>query len=316
VIAMARKKTPKKQPESRFEKSELIAFLVIFIIFATAAYYFFNTESLEKRNVVATVNDIPITQDELQWWYKLTVLPPFQDDITMYSFLKDTLIPQLILQQEAHRQGIEADEQDAEQLLGAYLVEHGLSSQQFQDSLEKQGFSLEDVKKSFKVKATILMLFSKEGISFTVYKGMIIFKDPLASQEYSQSLVDNAEVVIFEPQLDALLLKFFSKTTACSEQPILFTTSSCAGCDKSSNLFNGMLKISFKEREEWQLDKGDNRITDALEKGVPAEKIELFRHNNPGRAVPVTIFSCYQGIGSLEGHEIELRYLMEKMVKN
>ena len=69
----------------------------------------------------------------------------------------------------------------------------------------------------------------------------------------------------------------------------------------------------------WQLDTGDNTLTDIKEKGIPKSELEIFQKYNSKSTVPTYVFGCrYIRIGnayeSLEEEKTEFKLVIEKLI--
>jgi len=84
---------------------------------------------------------------------------------------------------------------------------------------------------------------------------------------------------------------------------ILYSTTSCPHCVWIKNTFDEVVS----EYEEisayhWELDKGDNVLTDVMESTLPKEHIDILRKYDPEGYVPAFVIGCkYYRIGN--GHE-------------
>ena len=147
-----KKNTPKRPNKRRKKTKEIqenIIILGIFIVFiAVVAYlfYFVNIQSFDE-NLVAVVNGDEITRDDLDWWYKASVLPEYRDFVTKPDFLVLSLIPQEILLQEAKKNNIKATKDEVEKFMGLSIIENGLTLDEFEEHLKSRGLTIEDTKR-------------------------------------------------------------------------------------------------------------------------------------------------------------------------
>lgn len=308
-----KKKTPKNSNKKRRkakEKQENLIILGIFLVFITVVaylFYFMNTFPSNK-DAVAVVNGNEITLEELDWWYKASVIPEYRDIVTKQDFLVLSLIPQEVLMQEAEKENIKATEEEVEQLLGIFIIDSGLTLEEFEKDLESSSLTIDDVKKSFETRAVILKLLEKENIGFIEEDENLFFdENDDAFQEYIDSLMSNSEIEIFPENIEKLVLRSFEETNdeVCDqEKPIirLYTTSFCEVCRESGIAFqdlviNFIIDESIQARH-WSLDTGDNLLTLKEENGVPEEEVALFKKYSPNNLVPTIVLGCkYKRIG-------------------
>ena len=302
-----KKKTPKnsnkkrKKTKEKQESTIVLGILLVFIAVVAYLFYFMNI-SPSNEDVVAVVNGDKITIEELDWWYKMSVIPEYRDIVTKQDFLVLSLIPQEVLMQEAEKGNIKATEEDVEQLLGLFIIETGLTLDEFEKELESSSLTIDDVKKSFKTRAVILKLLEKQNIGS---------EDEDAFQDYIDSLMDNSDIEIFQENIEKLVLRSFEETNdeVCDqEKPIirLYTTSFCEVCTESSKVFENLIE-EFDESIEafhWSLDTGDDLLTLKKEKGVPEEEVALFKKYSPKSLVPTAVLGCkYKHVGKLSIEE-------------
>ncbi|MBI2139977.1 SurA N-terminal domain-containing protein [Candidatus Woesearchaeota archaeon] len=82
----------------------------------------------------------------------------------------------------------------------------------------------------------------------------------------------------------------------------LFTTTTCKGCSLAGEAFaKSVQQFSGKiEARHWQLNTGDNLLTQQAEKGIPQDEIAFFSAANPKKTVPFYDFGCkYSGAGNI-----------------
>ena len=307
-----KKKTPKysnkhKKAKEKQEIAIIVGIFLVFIVVVAYLFYFVNIKSSD--DLVAVVNGNEITMEELDWWYKLSILPEFRDFITKQDFLVLSLIPQEILVQKADEEDVKVDDDEVEKLLGLFIIENGLTLDEFENHLNSRGSTINEIKKSFEVRAIIIKLLGKENIGFVEGESKNLFfdVDDSAFQEYIDNLIDNSDIEIFPENIDKLVLKTFEETNdeVCSEEkPIirLYTTSFCEVCKESGRMFqdlvtNFMIDESIQARH-WSLDTGDNLLTLKKENGVPKEEIAIFKKYSPNNRVPTVVLGCkYKHVG-------------------
>ena len=307
-----KKKTPKysnrhKKAKEKQEIAIIVGIFLVFIVVVVYLFYFVNIKSSD--DLVAVVNGNEITREELSWWYKISILPEFRDFITKQDFLVLSLIPQEILVQKADEEDVKVDDDEIEKLLGLFIIESGLTLDEFENHLNSRGSTINEIKKSFEVRAIIIKLLGKENIGFVEGENKNLFfdVDDGAFQEYIDNLIDDSNIEIFPENIDKLVLKTFEETNdeVCSEEkPIirLYTTSFCEVCKESGRMFqdlvtNFMIDGSIQARH-WSLDTGDNLLTLKKENGVPKEEVAIFKKYSPNNRVPTVVLGCkYKHVG-------------------
>ena len=307
-----KKKAPKysskrKKAKEKQEIAIIVSIFLVFILVVVYLFYFVNIKSSD--DLVAVVNGNEITREELSWWYKISILPEFRDFITKQDFLVLSLIPQEILVQKADEEDVKVDDDEIEKLLGLFIIESGLTLDEFENHLNSRGSTINEIKKSFEVRAIIIKLLGKENIGFVEGENKNLFfdVDDGAFQEYIDNLIDDSNIEIFPENIDKLVLKTFEETNdeVCSEEkPIirLYTTRSCQACKESGRIFqdlvtNFMIDGSIQARH-WSLDTGDNLLTLKKENVVPKEEVAIFKKYSPNNRVPTVVLGCkYKHVG-------------------
>ena len=305
---MKKKKAPKSSSKKRRKLRELreniIVFgvFVIFILVVAYLYYFMNIFSNED-DVVAVVNGNEITRNELDWWYKISVFPEDRDVITRHDFLMLSLIPQEVVVQKAKEEGIKVTEEDVEKLVGLFIIENGLTLDEFEMHLNSRGITINDIKKSFETRAVILNLMEEENLD----------EDEYAFREYVDDLINSSEIEIFPENVEKIVLRSFEETgdKLCDEEkPVirLYTTSWCEVCEESGKVFEDLVKDLVGDGSikayHWSLDTGDDLLTLKKESGVPEKEVELFKKYSPKSLVPTVVIGCkYKRVGSFGAEE-------------
>ena len=179
---------------------------------------------------------------------------------------------------------------------------------EFEDNLRLSGLTIEDIKKSFVTRATILKLLENTDIGF-IGEGKDLFFDQndYALQEYINSLIDSSNIEIFPENIEKLVLRGFEEIDdeLCDvDKPIirLYTMKSCNICEESIEVFealvNDLVKDGKIEAMHWSLDTGDNLLTSKKENGVPKEEVDLFKEYSPNNLVPAVVLGCkYKRVG-------------------
>ncbi len=308
------KKTPKssnKKRKKEKEKQESTIILGIFLVFiAVVAYlFYFMNDSSSNSDVVAIVNGKSITTEDLDWWYRASVIPEYRDVITKQNFLMLSLIPQEVLIQEAEKENIKATKEEVEQLLGIFIIDSGLTLEEFENDLESSSLTIDDVKKSFETRVAILELLEKANVDFAEDdKNLFFDENDDTFQGYVDGLISNSEIEIFPENIEKIALRSFEETgdEICGEEkPIvkLYTTSFCEVCKESGRLFQdsviNLIVDGSVQAQHWSLDTGDNLLTIKKEKGVPEKEAELFKKYSPNNLVPTVVLGCkYKHVGN------------------
>jgi len=312
-----KKKSPKssnkrKKAKERQENIVILGTFLIFIAVVAYLFYFVNTKS-PKEDVVATVNGNEITRDELDWWYKTSILPEYMDTVTKQDFLVLSLIPQEILLQKAEEERVKVTQDEIEKSLGFFVIESGFTIDDFEAYLDSRGITIDQIKKSFEIRAIITKLLEKEGISLE--ENLFFEEKDRTFQEYLSTLIDDAEIEIFEEVVDKLVLRSFEETgdEICGEeQPIirLYTTSKCEICKESGRLFQDLvihlIADGSIQARHWSLSSGDNLLTLKKENGVPKKEVDLFKKYSPNKLVPTIVLGCkYKRVGDFGAEEAD-----------
>jgi len=320
-----KKKTPKSSKKRAKAKGsqENIIILIIFLIFIAAVAYLFYFVNIKTTNddVVATVNGNEITRDELDWWYKTSILPEYRGSISKQDFLVMSLIPQEVLVHKAKEEGIKVTEEEVEKLLGLFVIEGGFTLIEFEVYLNSRGITIDQIKKSFEIRAIITKLLEKENIDFIESENLLFTGADVTFQEYLNDLIDNSEIEIFLENIEKIVLKSFEATNdeVCGEgKPIvrLYTKSGCQICDEGSEIFENLVEDERIDVAHWSLDTGDNLLTPEKERGVPKKEVDMFKKYSPNKLVPTVVLDCkYKHIGKFGfEEEDELKTLLQELI--
>ncbi len=311
-----KKKTPKnsykKKSKEKKEKAVVISTFLLFI--AVVAFLFYYTRP-SPDDAVAVVNGKSITKESLDWWYETSILPEYRDFVAKQDFLVLSLIPQEVLLQQAEKEGVKATEDEIEKFLGLYIIDNGLTLNEFEKHLNSRGISIDEIKKSFKIKAEITKLLEKENISLYGENELAFGSDGRTFQEYLAALINSSEIQLFPENINKPALKGFEATgdELCSkEKPVvrLYTASWCKTCNNTGAIFKNLIEKYAKdgsiEAFHWSLDTGDNLLTPKKENGVPEKEASLFKKYSPNSLVPTIVAGCkYKRVGSLGPDEEE-----------
>jgi hypothetical protein len=291
-LANKKKKTPRNSnKKDKFKKDIVkIALFVIFTVLAVLFFYFMPYSS--QTNNVAVVNAESISAEELDFWYELSILPENREQITKQEFLSSSLIPQQVLVQQSADKGISVNDDDVEKLIGQHLINNGITLDEFRGELTARGATIDDIMKAFEVRATVIKLLGEEGI----------YENSQEFQDYLGSLMEKADIEIFEAEIGKPTLKYFKDNgnEACGRELILYVASTCETCNESIDIFTEHSDVADAEAFVWSLDTGDNLLTSEKENGVPKREVEVFKGNNLNNKIPAVVLGCkYWMVGGL-----------------
>ncbi|MBI2651639.1 SurA N-terminal domain-containing protein [Candidatus Woesearchaeota archaeon] len=319
------KKTPKNSIETRTKtkKKQIILLLGLFLLFAVVeTYLFIRVNKPLNQDIAASVNGKSITKEQLDWWYKISVIPEYKEIISKQDFLVTSLISQEILLQEAKKNNVQATKDEVEKLVGIFIIEQGLTPSEFEKSLKERGLNLDDAKKSFETRVIITKLLANKNI-YPEKENDFFGEKNKAFQDYISNLTNNSEIKIFYENINPVILKSFEKTSdkVCNENmPImrLYTASWCDKCNETQAIFINSTKELLKEGKieayVWNLDTGDNFLTLEKENGVPDEELQLFKKYSPDSFAPLTLLGCkYKKVGFIgDNEEEEFKAIIKK----
>jgi thiol-disulfide isomerase/thioredoxin len=94
----------------------------------------------------------------------------------------------------------------------------------------------------------------------------------------------------------------------------LFSTTWCPHCGWIKDTFDRVAKEYVDAGKiaayHWELDTGDNTLTQAVETSVPQSEMDVYRQFNPGGSIPTFVFGCrYYRIGN--GYESQQNLTLE-----
>ena len=108
----------------------------------------------------------------------------------------------------------------------------------------------------------------------------------------------------------------------------LFSTTWCPHCTWIKDTFDNIIKEYVQTGQivayHWDLDTGDNTLTDEIETNVPQSELAVFQTFNPGGSIPAFVFgnkywrigNGYEGQNDLIAEEAEFRRIIEKLVQS
>jgi len=316
------KKSPKKSRKAKRKERLLLWFLSSIAALALLAFVIFYLATGDKgikEEIIVTVNGQDITSKSLDGWYKLSILPQYRGIVSKDEFLQDSLVPQAILVQEAQKENIEVPEDELDSKIGQFFISGGLSADDMEKALEEDNLEMDFFRESVRQRLLIEKLLDKNLLSEISVEDSEV--DRLYSGAESGESEEQAKEAIRQELLkekkDKALLTYFKTLIGSSEIVYadekstftdmegevcsadgraiarLFITSSCSECKKASD--------SFKKASEgtenitsytWELDTGDNLMTESKEAGIPKAEFEILKKFNPENTVPTYVLGC------------------------
>jgi thiol-disulfide isomerase/thioredoxin len=182
-------------------------------------------------------------------------------------------------------------------------------------------------KQEFKIRKTTVLWIMIIGIVLGILAASILtcgFRGCSVSEEVE-------EITQTEGQLQAGVTEGTFTTTGdalCTEngKPIvmLFSTTWCPHCKWIKDTFDNTVK-SYGDSiaaYHWELDSGDNTLTDSAETQVPQDLAAYYQKYNPEGYVPLFVFGCeYARIGNgfekesnLTAEENEFRRMIDMLI--
>ncbi len=293
------KKTKKvvKKPKRAKPKKGIRKFIILFVALIGIAFIIFlvfllvgDKESPEKDEVIATVNGENIYLSEIEHRYEL-----YQG---LYSIeeLLDQSIMEIVLLQEAERQGYSVTEREFEDMMEELFIAAGATREDLNKELMEVGITYEEYKESSMKSIIIRKLLEDvvEDVKVTEeeildYYDMI--KDDLP-EEYefeelkeliNQSLMMDKRDALFEEYVDNLiekadiLIMHDSEIIGGSEEDVarkielaeclsqnnivLYSTTTCPACITQKNAF-GQEAVNSLNIVECNLDEGRQECID------------------------------------------------------
>jgi len=128
------------------------------------------------------------------------------------------------------------------------------------------------------------------------------------TEEEEETEETTEEVVVEEPTITSFTL---TEDEICleDEKPlvIFYTVSECAPCDALKDSFISALEDKELSAYIWELNTGDNLLTEDKEKGITKSAFEIFQKYNEKSTVPTIVAGCkYVGVGDINVEEIGL----------
>jgi len=91
----------------------------------------------------------------------------------------------------------------------------------------------------------------------------------------------------------------------------MFSTTWCPHCQWISDTFDAVVKMYVEEgaivAHHWEVDTGDDTLTEPVEQGVPDDEWAVFNEFNPKQSIPTYVFGCtYYRVGNAYEQEDDL----------
>ena len=106
----------------------------------------------------------------------------------------------------------------------------------------------------------------------------------------------------------------------------LFSTTWCSHCSWVKETFDAAMLEAMDEGKviayHWELDTGDNTLTEEVETEVPAEHDKIYRAFNPRGSIPTFVFGCkyyrigngYESANDLDAEKTDFETVIETMI--
>jgi foldase protein PrsA len=164
IVKVLKKKKPEKvveisddEPKKSSAVTIVSVIAVILIIGLTLLIVFWQDifKSSAAPGVAAAVNGEQITYAELEYNYNLSVPASFRSMVSEDVYLNKTLIPQVLLLQEAKKQNIDMTDAEVDAHISDLLAQSGLTQTAFEAQIAKDGFTMADVHNLYKTRLII-----------------------------------------------------------------------------------------------------------------------------------------------------------------
>ena len=308
---------------------------------------------LNSEGTAALINGEKISQAEIDSMYDK--LPQEYQQLLTKEDLLDQAISERLLLQEAKINSISVSEEEISNEIESVIAQSGLSKEEFESKLKEQGATMNDFRKYYTNQKIIMNLLNQtvlnnievteaeiadyyekgeseaglDEVHDQIEQIILMQKKQLLVDTYVKQLRSSADVRIFMGNKTT-----FKETgkEVCKEngKPIirLFTTTKSPGSEWIKITFDSVIKNYVDKgtiiAHHWQLDKGDDLLTEEKENGVPKQEYALFKEINPDLTVPTFIFGCqYARIGNgyydekdLASESAEFEKIIAKLTEN
>lgn len=133
-----------------------------------------------------------------------------------------------------------------------------------------------------------------------------------------------------EPSSIQTFLSVPGSDGACTEdgKPVirLYSTTWCSHCQWIGPTFDAVVKMYVDEglivAHHWEVNTGDDTLTDQVEKDVPDSEMAIFEDINPRGSIPTFVFGCryyrigngYEQADDLESEAAEFEAVIEALI--
>ncbi|NMB56508.1 thioredoxin family protein [Candidatus Beckwithbacteria bacterium] len=133
----------------------------------------------------------------------------------------------------------------------------------------------------------------------------------------------NSAITTFEEKKDAQICSENGKPNV-----YLFSTTWCPHCEWIKETFDRVMNEYIAAGKinayHWELDNGDNTLTQEVETEVPTEQRAVYKEFNPDGSIPTFVFGCkyfrvgngYEAQKDLVSEEKEFRAVIEDLLAN
>jgi len=193
---------------------------------------------------------------------------------------------------------------------GYHIIKRGSGSLSFEESKEMIEESLITSKKQAVLETYTKQILSKADVQ--IYKENIQNAEPAITPIISET----KETSTFTSASDDICKK--------DGKPIIRMFS--AAIDPHSQWISNTFLEAVSEydviAENWQIDTGDNLLTEEIESSLPKEEFDIYKKYNSEGTVPTFVFGCkyvrigngYEEQGDIEAEKAEFKAIIEKLI--
>ncbi len=359
MVAKKKKKALNKKSKSKRKNNVswiLAAIAVIaFVVIAFQTWPQSKNADAGESNIAAIVNGEAIPAYELDIEYERIPLQ-YKAVVSKEDFLEQMISVRLLLQQ-ARNEDLEVSEAEINDVIDSIKERELITTDdQFNDFLSDAGVDLAELRIRLRdqlmidklladtIDSSIEVTDSMVESFYEEYKGEFNnapFDDvrDYAEEALKNQLRDSA-IQIYVKQLRAgaviqlggeAAVKTFEVIPGgiCEETPVvrMFSASTSTHGNWIRDVFDSTV-MEYAEKGQikayhWELDTGDNLLTEDVEKAVPKSEVEIFKEHSPDGAVPLFVFGCsYKRIGNgyeadndIVSEEREFRDIINELIK-
>jgi parvulin-like peptidyl-prolyl isomerase len=149
-----------KQRKRNFNNLKILGVLLLLII---AVFLLLNKSKQTEKDIAAKVNGEEITKEYIEEQYN-QIPESYKSTITKEIILNQSINEKLLLQ-EADKQGIITTDKEVSETINQLMEDSGLSEQEFQQTLDEQGITMDFLEDYYKKQITINKLLNKTVVS-------------------------------------------------------------------------------------------------------------------------------------------------------